>query len=660
MFAVNSHTARHWWARIFLPAVRNFQIDPANPFSAKSMIQAVRAGERLVIFPEGRITTTGALMKVYEGAGLVADKSGAVIVPVRIDGLQFTLLSRLHGKLRRRLFPRLTLTINPPVPVAVDPCLHGRPRRQAVGTVLQGVMEQTDFAARDADATLFASLLDASHRFGANTLIAEDTARDPISYRRLVRGSVVLGRQLTRLAPQGGRLGVLLPNANAAVATFFGLQAFGRVPGMLNFTAGADGMMNGCTAGGITTIITSRAFIAKAKLDRTVERLQSRIRFVWLEDIRASIGFAAKRRGLLDTQLARRLPGSRLQPQSPAVILFTSGSEGQPKGVALSHRNLLANCAQLGSVIDFNSADRVFNAMPMFHAFGLTGGTLLPLLSGVRAFFYPSPLHYRIVPELIYDTDTTICFGTDTFLTGWARFAHSYDFYAVRYIFAGAERVREETRRLYAERFGVRVLEGYGATETAPVLALNTAMHARPEAAGRFLPGIEWRLETVPGITRGGRLWVRGPNVMLGYYRAAAPGELQPLVDGWYDTGDIAEIDAQGFVTLHGRAKRFAKIAGEMVSLAAAEALATEVWPGAMHAVIAVPDSRKGEQLLQVTTQEGVDPPMLLVAAKEAGMAEIGVPRRVTHCEALPVLGTGKLDYPAIARLFADRALEAA
>ena len=230
------------------------------------------------------------------------------------------------------------------------------------------------------------------------------------------------------------------------------------------------------------------------------------VRFVWLEDVRASIGLRAKLRAKRDAWRARRLPGAATDPDAPAVVLFTSGSEGTPKGVVLSHRNLLANCAQIASVIDFHGGDIVFNAMPMFHAFGLTGGTILPLVSGVRTFHYPSPLHYRIVPALIYDTDATICFGTDTFLNGWARYAHPYDFYAMRYIFAGAEKVREETRHLFADRFGVRVLEGYGATETSPVLALNTAMHCRPGTVGRFLPGIEWRLEPVAGIDTGGRL----------------------------------------------------------------------------------------------------------------------------------------------------------
>ena len=654
VFAVNVHTARRWWARPFLAAVHHFPVDPANPFSAKAMVRAVKDGGKLVVFPEGRITKTGALMKVYEGAGMVADKSGAVIVPVRIDGLQFTWLSRMGGRVPLRWFPGLSLHVLPPVPLDVDPALRGRARRRAVGTVLGGVMEQSGFAVANTGRPLFRALLDARARFGSHMLVAEDIAREPMSYGRLFLGSAVLGRRLARLAPAGGTVGVMLPNATGAVVTFMALQAWGRVPAMLNFSAGAEGMLAACTAAGVTTVLSSRAFVERGKLGPAVARMEGQVRFVWLEDVRAGLGPVAKLRGWLDARTAHRLPGARVAADTPAVVLFTSGSEGSPKGVALSHRNILSNIAQVAAVVDFNSADRVFNAMPMFHSFGLTGATLLPLLSGVRTFFYPSPLHYRIVPELIYDTDSTIAFGTDTFLTGWARFAHPYDFYAMRYIFSGAEKVREDTRRLYAERFGVRVLEGYGATETAPVLALNTPMHSKPGTAGRLLPGIDYRLNPVDGIADGGRLVVRGQNVMLGYLRATAPGVLERLTDGWYDTGDICTVDAERFVTLVARAKRFAKIAGEMVSMPAAEALATALWPGAAHAVVAVPDGRKGEALVLLTTQPDAAVPALLAHARAKGAAEIAVPRIIRVVPAVPLLGTGKVDYAAATRMAAE------
>jgi acyl-[acyl-carrier-protein]-phospholipid O-acyltransferase/long-chain-fatty-acid--[acyl-carrier-protein] ligase len=651
VFAVNIHTMKRWWARPFMAAIHNFPVDPANPFSTMTMVKAVKAGQTLVVFPEGRITKTGALMKVYEGAGMVADKAGAVIVPVRIDGLQFSVFSRTAGRLRHRLFPRLSLTVMPPVAIGLDPALFGRARRRAVGTILQGVMEHTSFATAQTGRSLFTALLDSSRRYGANLPIIEDIARTPLSYRRVILGSAVLGRRLAKLAPPGGTIGIMLPNANGAVVTFMALQAFGRVPAMLNFSAGAEAMLAACAAAQVNSVLSSRAFIERAKLAPAVARMEGAVRFVWLEDVRAGLGLGAKLRGWFDAKLARRLPGARAAADSAATVLFTSGSEGTPKGVVLSHRNILANIAQVAAVVDFNSADRVFNAMPMFHSFGLTGGTLLPLLSGVRTFFYPSPLHYRIVPELIYDTDSTIAFGTDTFLTGWARFAHPYDFYAMRYVFSGAEKVRPETRALYAERFGVRVLEGYGATETAPVLALNTPMHSRAGAAGRLLPGMEYRLDPVEGIVQGGRLVVRGPNVMLGYLRASAPGVVEALPEGWYDTGDVCTVDDEGFVTIVARAKRFAKIAGEMVSMPAAEALAAGLWPDAAHAVVAVPDGRKGEALVLLTTRKDATAGALLAHARGKGAAEIAVPRVIQVIDSLPLLGTGKVDYTAAGRM---------
>ncbi len=650
-FAVNVHIARRWWARPFLAAVRHFTVDPVNPFSAKAMVRAVREGQNLVIFPEGRITVTGGLMKVYEGAGMVADKAGAVLVPVRLDGLQQTKFSRMAGIIRRRWFPPLSLSVLPPVAIDPDAALLGRARRRAVGALLQGVMEQSAFATADTGRSLFAALLDARDRSGAAMPIIEDTGRAPLSYGRVILGATVLGRRLAQMAAPGAKVGVMLPNANGAVVTFMALQAFGRVPAMLNFSAGADGMLAACAAAQVTTVLSSRAFVERGKLGPVVARMEAQVRFVWLEDVRAGLGMGAKLRGWLDAQRARRLPGACVRPDQPAVVLFTSGSEGVPKGVVLSHRNILSNIAQVAATIDFNASDRVFNAMPMFHSFGLTGATLLPLLCGVRTFYYPSPLHYRIVPELIYDTDSTIAFGTDTFLTGWARFAHPYDFYKMRYIFSGAERVRPETRQLYAERFGVRVLEGYGATETSPVLALNTPMHSRPGAAGRLLPGMEYRLDAVDGIENGGRLVVHGPNVMLGYLRAEAPGVLEELPDGWYDTGDICTVDAERFVTIQARAKRFAKIAGEMVSMPAAEALAASLWPSAAHAVVAIADTRKGEALVLLTTQADASSAALLAHARQAGKAEIAVPRIVRVMAGLPLLGTGKIDYVSATRV---------
>jgi len=653
-FAVHTHQMRKRIVRLGASGVRVFQVDISNPFSIRRMIEAVRdQGEKLLIFPEGRINETGGLMKIFEGAGLVADKAGAKILPITIDGGQYTPFGRMRGKLRLRWFPRLRMHIHPAIDItpANANTLSPRARREAVGRALHDLMAETSFRAKNIDKSLLAAWLDARAIHGGPSLIAEDVSREPISFDRVLLGAAALGRKLASATEPGEPIGLMMPNANATLVAFLGLGAFGRVPAMLNFSAGADGMLSACTAAGVKTVVSSKTFVEKAKLAKTVERMARSVRFVWLEDVRATIALRDKLRAKWDAAFARRLPGATSPPNSPAVVLFTSGSEGLPKGVVLSHRNILANCAQLASVVDFSPADRVFNALPMFHSFGLVGATLLPVLAGVRIFLYPSPLHYRIVPALIYDTDATICFGTDTFLNGWAKYAHPYDFYAMRYIFAGAEKVRDETKRFFADRFGVRVLEGYGVTETSPVLAINTPMHSRSGSAGRMLPGIDHRLEPVAGIAKGGRLLVRGPNVMLGYLRASAPGVLEPPKDGWYDTSDIVDITADGFLCITGRAKRFAKIAGEMVSMAAAEALVGSLWPEARHAVLAVPDARKGEALLLVTTRKGARAADILAQARARGVAELAVPRAILEVPTLPLLGTGKIDYPAVQRI---------
>lgn len=661
MFAVDTYIARKWWAKPFLALVDIFPVDPTNSRAIKSLIREIRDNDRkCVIFPEGRITVTGALMKVYEGPGLVADKADAPIVPVRIDGAQYGPFSRLKGKVRTRLFPKIIITVLPPRRFEVAGDLVGRTRRQMAGIKLYDLMSELIFDTCDTDKTLFTALVEAARIHGMRAPVTEDTDRSPVCYRRLLLGSHVLGRKIADFTEKGERVGVLLPNASGSAVTFFALQAFGRVPAMLNFSTGTRNMVSALTTAEVRTVLTSRRFVEMGNLEEAVAALAEKARLVYLEDLRGSVGLLDKAAGLVASHMPRLFHDrDQAAPDDPAVVLFTSGSEGAPKGVVLSHRNILSNVSQLGARVDFNSSDTVFNALPIFHSFGLTGGMLLPMLSGIKTFLYPSPLHYRIVPALVYDTDSTIMFGTDTFLSGYARSAHPYDFYSVRYVFAGAERVRAETRRTWSEKFGLRILEGYGVTETAPVLATNTPMHYRAGTVGRFLPGIEHELETVPGIEKGGRLIVKGPNVMLGYLLEDKPGVLQPPPDGRYDTGDIVSVDREGFVTIEGRAKRFAKIAGEMVSLAAVENLAASAWPENMHAAVSIPDARKGEQIILLTNNPQGDRSALISHAQANGVSELSVPRTVQVVDAVPVLGTGKVDYVTAARLAAGSAKEA-
>jgi acyl-[acyl-carrier-protein]-phospholipid O-acyltransferase/long-chain-fatty-acid--[acyl-carrier-protein] ligase len=657
-FVVNSIVAAKWWMK---PASWLFDIigiDPTNPLALKTLIRALKKGRKIVIFPEGRISVTGSLMKVYDGPGIIAHLANAKILPVRIDGAQYSLLSKMHGKLKLRPFPRITLTFLEPVKITASPDMKGTELREHLSQRLYEVMTDMVFRTSRIDQHLFHSLLDARSVHGRGRKILEDIQRNPISFNRIVTGSFILGRKLAGLTPGEKTLAVLLPNTNACVVTIFGLMAFGRIPAMLNFSAGAVNMAAACLASEARTIVTSRRFIEQADLAPALAVLAQSAKIVYLEDVRAGLGVFDKLYGVCASAFPRRflrLAGVNPDPNSPAVILFTSGSEGVPKGVVLSHRNINANRNQIAARISFNAQDIAFNALPMFHAFGLTGGTLLPLLSGVKTVLYPSPLHYKIVPEMVYDTDATIVFGTDTFLSGYVRNAHPYDFYAVRYVVAGAERVKAETREQWMEKFGLRILEGYGATECSPVLSVNTPLQFKSGTTGRLLDGIEYRLEPVEGIETGGRLVVRGPNVMLGYLRADNPGLLEPLPDDWYDTGDIVEIDTLGYVTIMGRAKRFSKIAGEMISLSSIEAKLAAAFSDFAHAIVAVPDPKKGEQLVLVSTAKHLGRKEIAEGLKQQGASDLMLPRIILHVDELPVLGSGKTDYVAVGRYIREK-----
>jgi acyl-[acyl-carrier-protein]-phospholipid O-acyltransferase/long-chain-fatty-acid--[acyl-carrier-protein] ligase len=652
VFAIDHGIAQRWWVKPFMRLTRAMPLDPTKPMATRTLINAVKAGETLVIFPEGRITVTGSLMKVYDGAGLIADKTGSQVVPVRIDGLEATPFSRLaRTQVRRRWFPKVVVTILEPVKLTVEEHLKGRHRRQAAGAALYEIMSDLVFRTTSTDRTVVEAIIEAATIHGTGRTAVEDPVTGALAYKRLLIGAAVLGRKLIPLAAEGKAIGVMLPNANGAAVTIVGLMSAGRVPAMINFTAGAANILAACRAAQVDTIVTSRAFIEKGKLGALIANLDAQVKIVYLEDVRAGISLADKLRGML----AARKPLVARKADDPAAILFTSGSEGTPKGVVLSHRNMLANAAQAAARIDFGRTDKVFNVLPVFHSFGLTVGLILPLVSGVQVYLYPSPLHYRTVPELIYNVNATILFGTDTFLAGYARAAHPYDFRSLRYVLAGAEPVKEATRRTYMEKFGLRILEGYGVTETAPVLAINTPMFNRFGTVGRLMPGMTPRLEPVAGVDEGGRLFVKGPNVMLGYFKTDNPGVLEAPPEGWHDTGDIVTIDPQGFVAIRGRAKRFAKIGGEMISLAAVETLAAELWPDAVSAVAAAPDARKGERLVLVTQKKDAKRADFQAFAKSKGASDLMVPSEILVTDNVPVLGSGKLDFVGVAKLVKER-----
>ena len=643
VFVVHSQIARRPLFAIMLRFVKHLAVDSTSPLAMKQIVRLVESGQPVVIFPEGRITRTGSLMKVYDGAAFVAAKTGATIVPVRIDGAARSYFGRLAGVYPRKLFPKVSIAIQPRRHIPMPDLPSAKLRRRRSGELMRDILLDMLVATRP-QRTLFDAFLDGQRCFGRNYKLVEDILLREASYGSLLKMALALMRVTGRLTAPGEVVGVLTPSAAPTLGLILALSAGRRIPAMLNYTAGADGLRAACTAGNIRTLIASRGFIEKARLGAVVAQLEG-IHIHYLEELKTALGPFDKLWVLwhLVFPASAALPQ---QPDDPALVLFTSGSEGKPKGVVHSHNSLLANVAQIRAVADFTPLDKFMMALPLFHSFGLTCGVLLPLVAGCKVFLYPSPLHYRIIPEIVYDRDCTVLFGTSTFLGNYGKHAHPYDFGRLRYVVAGAEKLNEAVRCLWIEKFGIRILEGYGITECAPVVAVNVPMACQIGSVGKLLPGIEYEIEAVSGISQGGALHVRGPNVMKGYFLFDQPGVLQPPAgEGWYATGDIVERDDEGFIYIRGRQKRFAKIAGEMISLEVVEKIATSAAPGASHAASARSDAAKGEALVLFTTAPTLNREDLLNAARQLGAPELAVPRLIRHLEAIPLLGSGKTDY---------------
>ena len=646
-FVASSVPARnsklHAW---ILSNPRIFLIDNQSPYAVKEMAAHLEKGGKLILFAEGRMSRTGTLQRLFEGTGFLLQKTKAKVITCRLHGAQRVLGSPHRGW--TKWFPKVSAHFSDPLDPPTFEGLKPSDERARLTQWLRDLMvrQQYEVDMEFGQKTVLTAVAQVAKQIPHHTVL-EDMTHQTLTYRRLLIGVDLLSTQWkTQLERENQHVGVLLPNVNSMVATLFSLWASDKVPAVLNYTAGTSTMLTCAKLANLSQIITSREFFEKFKLEAKPFE-EAGIELIYLEDIRERISGLSKIAALLNHKL-NPWAGQYSPFHDTAVILFTSGSEGVPKGVQLTHKNLLANARQCAAVIDLSDTDRVFNCLPLFHSFGLMVGLLMPMVRGMFCYLFPNPLQYRVIPAVFYDSDCTVMLSTNTFLNGYARAAQPADFTNMRYLICGAEKVQQATREHWAREYGVRLFEGYGATETSPVLSTNTIFESRSGTVGRLFPSIEYKLESIEGVAEGGRLFVRGPNIMKGYLNNDANAQFKKL-KGWYDTGDIVTVDEDRYITIQGRAKRFAKISGEMVSLTAVEDALAGAFPNhgedCQVAVIARPDADKGEVLIAATNKADLEMDEIRKAVQAKGLPNLAVPRELKVLKEIPVLGTGKINH---------------
>ncbi|MBQ7659904.1 MAG: AMP-binding protein [Alphaproteobacteria bacterium] len=651
VFALHGQLYRNYWVRLLMKTADIMEYGNLDVPDLKNLIATVNSGRLCMIFPEGRMTTNGNIMKIYESAGLLADKTDAPVIPIWINGLQYCHFSKTGGRLPHRYFPHVKIVVDKPRPLKLKDEL--RHQRNHISNEIYMIMREQMFESiYNPKLTVFTQLIKASkihakRCFGLRRpYVLEDITRKPNTFKDIMLKSYILGRYFAKISKFQEPIGILLPNSVAAICTFFGFNAYGQVPVMLNFSAGAQNVLSGLKTVEAKKVVTSKMFVKKAGLESLIDAIkEGGYEVIYLEDVGKKISIFAKILGLLQYKV-KYVP-YKATADDRAVILFTSGSEGAPKAVVLSNKNVISNVWQIATFETLNRKDIVLNSMPIFHSFGLVLGTLYALYQGARVFLYPSPLHFRVISDLLYELGATVMIGTDTFFRSYAKISHPLDFGSLRLVYAGAEGVKLETRNILNERLGTRLMEAYGTTECSPAVAGNNMVFNKFGTIGKLCPGMECRLEKVDGIEKGGELVVKGPNVMAGYILPEHPGVLVPPHNGWYHTGDVVEIDEIGFITIKDRIKRFAKIGGEMVSLKAVENMINEAFDTKEDfccGVVAVAHEHKGEQIVLVTNEHTLTTDMLRDFIRQNGYPELYMPRRIIYRDKIPTSATGKVD----------------
>jgi acyl-[acyl-carrier-protein]-phospholipid O-acyltransferase / long-chain-fatty-acid--[acyl-carrier-protein] ligase len=646
----------HWAFRGVLRALRTIPVDLGGPRAMTAAIQSARkeleAGHVVCIFAEGSVTRTGNLLPFKRGMEKILEGLDVPAIPVHLDRVWHSIFSfaggQFFGKMPRRWPYRVTVSLGAPLAAPATAWAA----RQAVQELGSEAAQLT----REPGATLPARFVRLARRHWGKFAMADSTGRE-LTYGRALTASVLLAAEVRRRADSERMIGLLLPATVGGALANLGVSLAGKVPVNLNFTGGKESMAYAAAQCEIRTVITSKVFLAKAKLEAPEGS-------VYLEDILASIGKTAKLWALVKARLA---PGRWLTPKgdpdSLATVIFSSGSTGVPKGIMLSHFNLMTNVDAVLQLFSLDQRDRIIGVLPLFHSFGFMATIWLPLFTGGGVVYHPNPTDAKVIGELIHKYKGTFLLSTPTFCGTYMRKCTREQFASLRFVVVGAEKLREPLRKEFEETFGIDLLEGYGMTEMSPVIAVNTPgfregkeiqIGTRHGTVGLPIPGVAVRVvdpDTMQQLPPGheGLLLVKGPNRMLGYLNDPAR-TAQVFKDDWYITGDMAKVDEDGFLAITDRISRFSKVGGEMVPHLLVEELIGKACGDAPCAVTGLPDERKGERLAVLYTDPNLTPEELWRRLSETDLPKLWLPKleNIHHVDELPVLGTGKLDLRGV------------
>ena len=619
----------------------------------RDAIEAIRAARRelaaghvVCIFAEGAISRTGNILPFKRGMEKIMEGSAVPIIPVHLDRLWGSIFSFERG----RFFWKWPKSIPYPVTVSFGDPLPANSSAHAVRQAIQELAAEATAHRRSVGDTLPRRLIRSARRNWSHFAMADSTGRE-LTYGRMLTGGLMVARW-ARSRRDEQTIGVLLPPSVAGALVNVGITLAARVPVNLNFTAGPEAMAAARERCAMRTVVTSRVFLAKAKI---VEQAG----MVFVEDILARPTTVARLRALLAARFApAHLLGSAARPESLATVIFSSGSTGVPKGVMLSHYNVLTNIDAMAQLFWIGERDRIVGVLPFFHSFGYTVTIWFPLIAGCGVVYHPSPTDAKAIGELTGKYHATFLLSTPTFCAGYTRKCSAEEFASLRFVLVGAEKLREPIAAAFRQKFGVELLEGYGCTEMAPVVAVNapnfqagkdSQIGNKPGTVGHPLPGVA--AQVVDPVTfaplapnQAGLLLVKGSNRMLGYL-GEPQRSAEALHDGWYITGDIAAIDDEGFIRVTDRLSRFSKIAGEMVPHLRIEDAIAAVLGAAPCAVTAVADNHRGERLAALYVHE-MEPAELWQRLAETDLPRLWIPKRenLYRVASLPQLGTGKLD----------------